>query len=427
MNIEETKKFADKAEGWLSDREGEILYNLAKNCKGKGVIVEIGSWEGKSTIWIGSGSKNGNKVKIYAIDPHTGSSEHQKENEKIWTFEEFKKNIKNAKVDDIILPLVKTSEEAAKNFNKPVEFIFIDGAHEYEFVKLDFDLWFPKVVNGGIMAFHDTISWKSPKKVVADYVYKSKHFKNVKFVDTITFAQKVEQNSLKDRLKNRYVLLLKNLYEFAGKLHLPKSNVKTIVYQIYDREDYMKKSLGAKTLIYPTPVWLVGTYDKKGKPNVATIAWGGVCSSKPPCVAISLRGATYTHGNIMERRAFTINVPSAAQVEIADYCGMASGKNVDKFAAAKITAVKSDKVDAPSIQEFPMIIECKLSNSIEIGIHTHFIGEIMDVRVDEAMLGEDGLPDILKINPILYGPGIQSYYGTGKYLGKAFSIGKKIS
>ena len=222
MNIEETKKFADKAEGWLSDREGEILYNLAKNCKGKGVIVEIGSWEGKSTIWIGSGSKNGNKVKIYAIDPHTGSSEHQKENEKIWTFEEFKKNIKNAKVDDIILPLVKTSEEAAKNFNKPVEFIFIDGAHEYEFVKLDFDLWFPKVVNGGIMAFHDTISWKSPKKVVADYVYKSKHFKNVKFVDTITFAQKVEQNSLKDRLKNRYVLLLKNLYEFAGKLHLPK-------------------------------------------------------------------------------------------------------------------------------------------------------------------------------------------------------------
>ena len=85
MNIEETKKFADKAEGWLSDREGEILYNLAKNCKGKGVIVEIGSWEGKSTIWIGSGSKNGNKVKIYAIDPHTGSSEHQKENEKIWT------------------------------------------------------------------------------------------------------------------------------------------------------------------------------------------------------------------------------------------------------------------------------------------------------------------------------------------------------
>jgi flavin reductase (DIM6/NTAB) family NADH-FMN oxidoreductase RutF len=188
----------------------------------------------------------------------------------------------------------------------------------------------------------------------------------------------------------------------------------------------MKKSFNAKTLIYPTPVWLIGTYDKSGKPNAATIAWGGVCSSKPPCAAVSLRGATYTHGNIMERKAFTINVPSAGQVKIADYCGMVSGRNVDKFAGAKITAVKSEKVDAPYIQEFPMILECKLLDTIEIGIHTHFIGEIIDVQVDESMLGEDGLPDILKINPILYGPEIQSYYSVGKYLGKAFAIGKDL-
>ncbi|MEN6432947.1 MAG: flavin reductase family protein [Smithella sp.] len=188
----------------------------------------------------------------------------------------------------------------------------------------------------------------------------------------------------------------------------------------------MKKSFGAKTLIYPTAVWLVGTYDKDGKPNAATIAWGGVCSSKPPCVAVSLRSATYTHGNIMERKAFTINVPSSAQVEIADYCGIVSGRNVDKFAAAKITPVKSEKVDAPFIKEFPMILECRLSNFVEIGIHTHFIGEIMDVRIDESMLGEDGLPDILKINPVLYGSEIQSYYNVGKYLGKAFSIGKDL-
>lgn len=97
MNIEETKKFANKAEGWLTDKEGETLYSLAKNCKGNGVIVEIGSWKGKSTIWIANGSKSGNKVKIYAIDPHTGSPEQQKENEKIWTFEEFKKKYKKCK------------------------------------------------------------------------------------------------------------------------------------------------------------------------------------------------------------------------------------------------------------------------------------------------------------------------------------------
>jgi flavin reductase (DIM6/NTAB) family NADH-FMN oxidoreductase RutF len=186
----------------------------------------------------------------------------------------------------------------------------------------------------------------------------------------------------------------------------------------------MKKSFGAKTLIYPTPIWLIGTYDKNDKPNVATIAWGGICSSKPPCAAVSLRAVTYTHGNIMEHKAFTINVPSAAQVDIADYCGMASGRNVDKFKAAKITAVKSEKVDAPYIKEFSMILECKLINHVEIGIHTHFIGEIMDVKIDESMLDKEGLPDILKIKPILYGPEIQSYYGVGKCLGKAFSIGK---
>ncbi|PKN53467.1 MAG: flavoredoxin [Deltaproteobacteria bacterium HGW-Deltaproteobacteria-13] len=188
----------------------------------------------------------------------------------------------------------------------------------------------------------------------------------------------------------------------------------------------MKKSFGAKTLTFPTPVWLIGTYDQNGKPNAATIAWGGVCSSIPPCLAVSLRSATYTHGNIMERKAFTVNVPSSAQVEIADYCGMVSGRKVDKFAAAKMTAVKSEKVDAPYINEFPMILECKLIDSVEIGIHTHFIGEIIDVKVDESMLGQDGLPDILKINPVLYGPEIQSYYGVGKYLGKAFSVGKNL-
>ncbi|MDK2849781.1 MAG: 1-O-methyltransferase [Candidatus Woesearchaeota archaeon] len=219
MNIKETKKIANKIFGWLSDREGELLFNLAKNCKGRGVIVEIGSCNGRSTVWLASGSKSGNKVKIYAIDPHSTPSKHQK-GKRNKSFEEFKKNIKNAGVDDIIIPIVKTSEEAAKTFNKPVELIFIDGDHKYESVKLDFDLWFPKVINGGIMAFHDTLSWPGPKKVVDNFVYKSKHFKNVKFVDSITFAQKVEQNTLRDRIKNRYVLLLKKISELASKLHL---------------------------------------------------------------------------------------------------------------------------------------------------------------------------------------------------------------
>lgn len=210
METDEIKKIVDKVDGFLSDKDGELLYNLAKNCTGKGVIVEIGSWKGKSTIWLGKGSKNGNDVKIYAIDPHTGSSEHKERFGKVWTFEEFKENIKNSNVDDIVLPIVKTSEDAAKDFNVPVELIFIDGAHEYELVKLDFDLWFPKVIDGGIMAFHDTVrKRRGPREFVNKIVYKSKNFRAIRIADSITFAEKVRQNSTKDRLMNRCALLLK--------------------------------------------------------------------------------------------------------------------------------------------------------------------------------------------------------------------------
>lgn len=222
MDTEEIKRIVEKVDGWLTDREGELLYSLAKNCIGNGVIVEIGSWQGKSTIWLGKGSKAGNRVKIYAIDPHTEHIEDEELYRKAGSFKEFKKNIKNAKVNDIIIPIVQASEETAKNFNKPVEFIFIDGAHEYNRVKLDFELWFPKLIDGGIMAFHDTILWPGPKKVVKEFICKSKYFRNVKFIDSITFAEKVKQNSIKDRLRNRYVLFLKNMCGFAGKLHLPK-------------------------------------------------------------------------------------------------------------------------------------------------------------------------------------------------------------
>ena len=152
----------------------------------------------------------------------------------------------------------------------------------------------------------------------------------------------------------------------------------------------MKKSLGAKTLVYPTPVFVVGTYDKAGKPNAMTAAWGGICCSQPPCVAVSLRKATATHGNIMARRAFTISIPSERHVKQADYLGLVSGRSVDKFAAAKLTPVKSDLVDAPYVKEFPLVLECRLAHTFELGLHTQFVGEILDVKAEEAVLGRRG-------------------------------------
>lgn len=189
----------------------------------------------------------------------------------------------------------------------------------------------------------------------------------------------------------------------------------------------MKKSIGAKTLAFPTPVWIVGTYDKEENPNVMTVAWGGICCSQPKSINISLRKATYSYGNIVERKAFTISIPSEKHVKEADYFGIATGKKVDKFAVTGLTPVKSDLVDAPYVKEFPLILECKLIHTIEVGLHTQFIGEIVDVKADESVLGEKGLPDIEKVRPILFGPEIRTYHGVGKYLGQAFSIGKEIS
>jgi flavin reductase (DIM6/NTAB) family NADH-FMN oxidoreductase RutF len=189
----------------------------------------------------------------------------------------------------------------------------------------------------------------------------------------------------------------------------------------------MKKSFGAKTIAYPTPVWVIGTYDAAGKPNIMTIAWGGICCSQPPCMAVSIRKATYSYGNIVERKAFTINVPSEEHAEKADYAGMVSGRNQDKFAATGLTPVKAEFVDAPYVKEFPMILECRLLQTVEIGLHTQFIGEVVDVKVDEEVLSDKGLPQIEKIRPFVFSPEVRAYHAIGRSLGQAFSLGKNIA
>lgn len=188
----------------------------------------------------------------------------------------------------------------------------------------------------------------------------------------------------------------------------------------------MKKSLGAKTILYPTPVLLVGTYDAAGKPNVMTAAWGGICCSSPPCVAVSLRKATYTYGSIVRQGGFTISIPSESHAAQADYCGMVSGKRADKFAETGLTPVRSTLVDAPYIAEFPLVLECKLVHQFELGLHTQFVGEILDVKADAKILDDRGEPDVEKLRPFFFAPEANAYYGTGKRLGDAFSMGKAV-
>jgi flavin reductase (DIM6/NTAB) family NADH-FMN oxidoreductase RutF len=185
----------------------------------------------------------------------------------------------------------------------------------------------------------------------------------------------------------------------------------------------MKKSLGAQAMPLPAPVWVVGTYDAAGKPNVMTAAWVGICCSQPPCVAVSLRKSRYSYDNIVARQAFTISVPSEKYVKAADYWGIVSGRKVDKFVKAGLTAVASDLVDAPYVQEFPVVMECKVLQTVEIGSHVQFIGEIMDIKVEESLLGPAGSPDIEKLGLFVF---VDGYRAVGRYVGKAFSIGKEL-
>ncbi len=189
----------------------------------------------------------------------------------------------------------------------------------------------------------------------------------------------------------------------------------------------MKKSLGRKTLILPSPTWVVGTYDANGKANVMTAAWGGICCSKPPSVCVSLREATYTYHAIVAREAFTVNVPSAGQAKLADYIGIASGRDIDKFAVAGLTAVRAEHVDAPAVDEFPLHLECALIHTVKIGLHTLFVGEIRDVKADESILNEKGRPSIEKLNPPIFSTGEAAYYGVGEPLGPAFEMGKELA
>jgi flavin reductase (DIM6/NTAB) family NADH-FMN oxidoreductase RutF len=188
----------------------------------------------------------------------------------------------------------------------------------------------------------------------------------------------------------------------------------------------MKQSLGAKTLLFPTPVLLVGTYDSAGKPNLMNAAWGGICSSQPPSIAVSLRKERHSYAAIVERKAFTIGIPSEAHMAAADYVGIASGRTADKFAVTGLTPVRSELVDAPYAAEFPVVLECRLLHTHDLGIHTQFIGEIIDVKADPAILSDDGLPDILKIKPLVFDTAHRGYHGIGPRLGQAFAAGKEL-
>jgi tetratricopeptide (TPR) repeat protein len=188
------KNLTKKVEGRIAPEEAELLYRLAKQCEGEGEIVEIGSYQGYSTIWLASGSKETNRGKVYAIDPHN-MSDHGC-NEAI-----FRKNIYDAGLNDYVIPVIATSTDAENAWNRAIKLLFIDGAHDYENARNDFMLWGKHLIQGGIIAFHDYLSLSCPgvTKVVKEHIFDSDNYMVIGCVNTVIYARKVDNLSTEEK------------------------------------------------------------------------------------------------------------------------------------------------------------------------------------------------------------------------------------
>lgn len=183
-----------------------------------------------------------------------------------------------------------------------------------------------------------------------------------------------------------------------------------------------RRDLGPRPLTYPMPALLVGVYDAEGRPNLMTAAWGGICNSAPPCVSVSIRPSRWTHDPLLQRKAFTLGIPSTGMAAQADFAGIACGRTVDKFAATGLTPCRSEHVDAPYAGECPIVLECRLLQHVELPSHTLMIGEICNVSaLESCMNGEQ--PDIFKVDPLIYDAASRHYYRLGGDVGPAYTAG----
>lgn len=184
----------------------------------------------------------------------------------------------------------------------------------------------------------------------------------------------------------------------------------------------MRKNFGAKAILYPMPVLIIGSYDENGTPNAMNAAWGGI--SEETEISICVSDDHKTTKNILSAGAFTVSVADADNVIAADYVGIVSGNKVpDKIAKCGLTPVKSELVNAPLFEQLPLALECKLISYDEESCR--LVGEIVNVCADERIL-TDGKVDLSKFRPITYDPINHNYIALGEKVGNAFSDGKKL-
>jgi len=184
-----------------------------------------------------------------------------------------------------------------------------------------------------------------------------------------------------------------------------------------------KLELPPSETLYPAPVVLVSSKDVSNqRANIITIAWCGVVCSNPPLLSISIRPSRYSHKLIKQAGDFVVNIPTKDLLKKADLCGIHSGKDMDKFKACSFTELPSSKISSPMIKECPVNIECKLKDTLKLGSHDMFIGEVIAVHVDDKISNGEGKIDYKKAKPFVYNQG--EYWDLGENIGHYGCSGK---
>jgi predicted O-methyltransferase YrrM len=196
--VPEIERLTTRVQGWLDPDEGRLLFRLARDADPAGAIVEIGSWHGRSTIWLAAGAKAGRGARVVAIDPHRGTYLREDET----TEPVLRANLAEAGVEDQVEIIVSTSEEAASTWDRPVSLLWIDGDHEYESVKRDLLCWERYLLPECVVALHDTFMWPGPERVVKELLVRSRRYRDFEYADTTTAARRCE------RLRGRELLRL---------------------------------------------------------------------------------------------------------------------------------------------------------------------------------------------------------------------------
>ena len=185
-----------------------------------------------------------------------------------------------------------------------------------------------------------------------------------------------------------------------------------------------KQTWKAGNMLYPLPAVMVSVTDGKGQDDIITVAWTGTICTNPPMVYISVRPSRFSHHMLMETGEFVINLTTEKLTRATDYCGVRSGRDVDKFKETGLTREKAEFVKAPMIKEAPVSIECRVTEVKKLGSHDMFLAEVLAVHADEEYMDENNRFDLNRARPMVYSHG--EYLGIGKKLGTfGYSVKKR--